>query len=227
MKRSNIILLIFTFLGINACIKPCDESRPIPNSNLGNIPLNESLYYLNHPQESIEIKFFSNRNKIITLKRIGDTIIYASKSFSGLKPIQYRCFDGDRCIYSANTLYEYNRYNAVEFPFEISLIRNNYDITNIDSFIENKNWRFRDFASIVIKNNYVDLPPFSGFHKDSYKFFDSITLNKKVYKNVYHVSDSSAASEYRADIYFKGVYYNYENGILGFYFSDSETWLRK
>lgn len=227
MKFIIFFVFLFVFFGINSCVKPCAEFNQIPTTNLGNIPLNDSLYFLNHPQESNEIKFFSTKNKILTLKRIGDTIILSNKLFSGPKPSQYKCTESERSIYSANTLYEYNRFEGIEFPFEISLIRNNYNLSSIDSFIENRNWRFRDNASIHIKNNYVDLPPYAGFYKDNFQFLDSITLNKKVYKNVYHISDSSAVSDYRDDIYFKGVYYSYEKGILGFYFSDSETWLRK
>ncbi len=117
MKFMIFFVFLFVFFGINSCVKPCAEFNQIPTTNLGNIPLNDSLYFLNHPQESDEIKFFSTKNKILTLKRIGDTIIFSNKLFSGPKPSQYKCTESERIIYSANILYEYNRFEGVEFPF--------------------------------------------------------------------------------------------------------------
>lgn len=85
-------------------------------------------------------------------------------------------------------------------PYQLSLIRHNTNINSIDSFIASRSWRFMDNAAIGINYTFIDLP-FNNSKISTYKYFDTITLNKKLYNQVYHVWIDSNHVNYRTDIF--------------------------
>ena len=230
MKFAKIIVLVFTFLGINSCQDPCYmESPPKPpciDKAFGDIPLNESLYFLNHPQDSNDFVLINEKGNVLTIKNVIDTATFYYRLYKSYSKNPDKCNYVETCFNTANTIYEYNRFEGVELPYQLSLIRHNSNINSIDSFITFPNWRSMDNAAIGINYSFIDLP-FNNANISTYKYFDTITLNNKLYNQVYHVWIDSSYVNSRTDLFPRGAYYNLEKGILGFYLSNSETWLRK
>lgn len=230
MNLAKIIVLLFACWGINSCQDPCKlETPPEPpciDKAYGDIPLNESLYFLNHPKDSNDFELINEKGTVLTIKNVFDTSTFNQRFYKSYSKNPDKCNYVVTCFNTANTNYEYNRYEGVELPYQLSLIRHNTNINSIDSFIASRSWRFMDNAAIGINYTFIDLP-FNNSKISTYKYFDTITLNKKLYNQVYHVWIDSNHVNYRTDIFPRGAYYNFEKGILGFYFSDNETWLRK
>ncbi len=60
--------------------------------------------------------------------------------------------------------------------------------------------------------------------KDSssgYRFHDSLLLGTREHKNVY---ECYAVRYNQTKIYVKGIYYNTDNGLVGFYYSNNQVW---
>ena len=92
MKFAKIIVLVFAFWGINSCQDPCEiDTSAKPLKVIGNIPLNESFYYLNHPNDSIEFKFVNNIEKVLSLKKIKDTNNFITRSYLGRSQNKDKC----------------------------------------------------------------------------------------------------------------------------------------
>ena len=230
MKIAKIIVFIFIFFGVDSCQDPCKiETPPEPpciDKVYGDIPLNESLYFLNHPQDSNDFELVNDKGAVLTIKNLIDTTTFHQRLYKSFSKNPDKCNYVETCFNTANTIYEYNRFKGVELPYQLSLIRHNSSINSIDSFIAFPSWRFMDNAAIGINYSFIELP-FNNPDLSTYKYFDTITLNKKLYNQVYHVYMDSSQVNSRTDIFPRGAYYNLEKGILGFYLSNSETWLWK
>ena len=230
MNLAKIIVLLFACWGINSCQDPCKlETPPEPpciDKVYSDIPLNESLYFLNHPQDSNDFELVNDKGVVLTIKNVIDTTTFHQRLYKSFSKNPDKCNYVVTCFNTANNIYEYNRFNGVEQPYQITLIRHNSYINSIDSFIASRSWRFMDNAAIGINYSFIELP-FNNPDLSTYKYFDTITLNKKLYNQVYYVWMDSTHINYRSDIFPRGAYYNLEKGVLGFYLSNSETWLRK
>ena len=134
MKFAKIIVLVFTFLGINSCQDPCYmESPPKPpciDKAFGDIPLNESLYFLNHPQDSSDFVLINEKGNVLTIKNVIDTATFYYRLYKSYSKNPDKCNYVETCFNTANTIYEYNRFEGVEFPYQLSLIRYNSNINS-------------------------------------------------------------------------------------------------
>lgn len=75
---------------------------------------------------------------------------------------------------------------------------------------------------------YEYLLPLGAFKNNlpNYSYHDSLIVSGKVLKNVYHVNSDSSYF-LTSKIAPQGIYYNLEAGLLGYYLSNGELWLKQ
>lgn len=235
----NLVIIIIVILIFNACEKEqytsCDGSfREVETrfgKSYGYVNLNDSNYHW--------LMYYNNGNLVSFTNDKGFKLDYWQKGgFSSNKVIirTYTRGEKDYCVgridyqdfcYSQTESMEYEPKgdgNIYKFERYLSL---KWDTVTRDSFVLTSKFEglyFNDQKPNYWGGNYFYINKDTLFNSESQKFHLTKTLRNKDYKNVFELINVKADSSL---IETKGYYFSYEEGLIGYYLTNNELWLKK
>ena len=162
---------------------------------------------------------FTNSNGFVMLYTSGGI----QKSESQVEVNKYNvpgnCGYDNYIIDYVNVEQKTHRFNASNLNFFYSYMRTAVYFNDTTKAILNT-----DQFSININNKVFDLP-FNNNQVSRWEKLDTLTLNNNLYHDVYRVYADTPF--YNPNIILPaGIYYSQQNGLIGFYFSNGELWLK-
>ncbi|MEI6508111.1 MAG: hypothetical protein WCO54_06470 [Bacteroidota bacterium] len=235
MKR---IVTFLTILIFASCIKKsdcggndvieCNGNDIGARNNLGFLILKDSskvwlnedtlnqLDYLNNNGHSTPIKF---TNK--TIKNILQPYIYGDSVYSSpCCPVLRDHYTDYGTVQS-----EQLNFKGLYLPYNFSLIRQS--VINTPKNIFDSTHKFTGYDVFSIQLNNINFPlPFNNPSAKFYNYYDSLNLNGQLFYHVYKVFVDPLTVNPNS-ITVNGAYYSLSKGMIGFYLTNGETWIKK
>jgi len=236
MKQALIILTVFLLSSCGQSDGPCDGGGGCGGNyynyarkNLGLLNLNDSSKVWMNEDTVNQIKYVNNNGHTTYIK------FYNRTTSTAMQPFKYGdttysrppcCSSITDDFYDYGTVYsEQTNYNGIDLPYNFSLIRTSVINTPISVFDSTKKFTGYDVFSIKF-NDYTFQLPFNNPSAKFYNFYDSIQLNGALFYKIYKVYNDPITMD-PTFITISGAYYSLSNGIIGFYLSNGETWVKK
>ena len=232
----NRIITILVILTISSCTKSdcggdvadCSGRYMYARKKLGILNLNDSskvwlnedtinqLNYVNNNGHSTVIKF-TNRTTNTSIQ----PFIYGDSVYSG--PC---CSRIDDSYYDYGTIQsEQINYKGLYLPYNFSLIRQS--VINTPKYIFDTTHKFTGYDVFSIQLNNINFPlPFNNPSAKFYNYYDTLNLNGQLFYHVYKVFVDPLTVNPNS-ITVNGAYYSLSKGMIGFYLTNGETWIKK
>ena len=235
MNRSIIILTVFLISSCGQGGGPCDGGGGCYGSydyyarkNLGFLNLTDSSKVWMNEDTVNKIKYVNNNGHATYIQFYNRTINTATQPFIYGDTIYSRppC-----CPSIIDNYYDYGtvqseqiNFKGLDLPYNFSLIRTSVINSTIPVFDSTRKFTGYDVFSIKF-NNYTFPLPFNNPSAKFYNLYDTLQLNGQVFYKVFKVYNDPITIDSNY-VTLNGAYYSLSKGVIGFYLSNGETWVK-
>jgi hypothetical protein len=200
--------------------------------NYGNYLLNDSNdYWLNYPQSgSSEVTFKNEQDFALRY------LVSGYKSYRDLELRRYNKGEVERCVgqiinvdyfnsqyeilkygpINNGNVFEFYRYQDIKWE---SIPIDSFKVAGKTEFLQFKDSKYNSYEWNYISRFYTD----TLMQSPSQKYHQSILLRGKEFRKIIELINLKADS---LKIEVKGYYYSFEDGLVGYYLTNDELWLR-